>query len=464
MKRFSPREFLFLCAPILLVGAGFIAVRLLHPPRDPDAVIALRVTTDPNPPNLSTPLAPELSFGWNAEAKGGPQDEIQLLYAQKLVALGDGRSQILFASPAMSNAAGISANGGGGGAGPAFQSKSQNLGVPYDALPIWTKRVEWRGDFVAVPLNPGSKNISGVGNPATFPMLARIKGAARASQTFALRFDARQINPIQSLNSQIATPDDAEQGADTWIRTRFLDSQRRICARLVAIDNGVIHPLWSNFENADVDNPLWINGQESGIGSTWTNDATFKLRDVPAQWGEIIYVVDAAYNPVANNANTMGDTKDCDAAEIARLKNVGWLTFSRRLTVRKAGAQILAPNYSKTPNTKDLNTQTSISKTDWIIKVRLRYDGPKLQPNEELYISSGPEFIGANGKITLSGGNGMTEGIRPGTKPNEYLATITVPLQALGQPRPVTLQMDIADMHAAPLHFQTKLQVPRAPA
>ena len=100
MKRFSLREFLFLCAPVAVVGAGFIAVRLLHPPRDPDAVIALSVTRDPNPPDLSTPLEPELSFGWNAEARGGPQDEIQLLYSQKLVALGANRSQILFQQPA----------------------------------------------------------------------------------------------------------------------------------------------------------------------------------------------------------------------------------------------------------------------------------------------------------------------------------------------------------------------------
>ena len=226
----------------------------------------------------------------------------------------------------------------------------------------------------------------------------------------------------------------------------------------------MIRPLWNNYENAGADSPLWITGQDSGIGSTWTKDQTFKLRDVPAQWGELIYLVDAAYNPNANNANTMGDTKDCDAAEIERLKKAGWLTFSRRVTVRRAGAKIVAPNYPQTPNTKHLGTQTSVSKTDWIITARLRYDGPKLQPNQELYISEGPNFVGADGKFTLSGGNGMSYGIKPGAKPGEYLAQITVPLQSLGQPRPITLQMDIADSHAAPLHFQTKLQVPRAPA
>ncbi len=467
MKRFSLREFLWLCAPIALVGAGIVAVRLLHPPRDPDAVIALSVTRNSNATNLSTPAAAELSFGWDAEAKGGPQDDIQLLYAQKLVALGKGRSQILFQeplTPATSNVAGVSVNSGGGGLGPALYTKSQNMSVPYQSLPIWTKRVEWRGDFVAVPLQPGSKNGSGAGIAATFPILARIKGAARKSVSWPLRFDAGQLNAIRSLDWQIAAPDDAAWGADTWIRTRFLDTKRRICARLVAVDGGVVRPLWSNYESAEVDNPLWISGQESGIGSTWTKDQIFKLRDVPAQWGEIVYLVDAAYDPAANNANTMGDTKGCDLAEIARLKQAGWLRFARRVTVRRAGAKIVAPNYPQTPNTKYLGTKTSISPTDWVITARLRYDGPKLGPNEELYISDGPTFLGADGKTTLSGGNGGSYGIKPSAKPGEYLAEITVPLKALGQPRPVTLKMDIADTHAAPLHFETKLQVPRAPA
>ena len=234
------------------------------------------------------------------------------------------------------------------------------MSIPYEALPIWTRRVEWRGDFVAVPLQSGAKNASGVGIPSTFPTLARIKGAARKSVTFPVAFDAKKINPIQSLDSQIATPDDAAQGADTWIRTRFLDSKRRIYTRLVAVDNDKVRPLWNNYADAEVDNPFRIASQESGDGSTWTDDQIFKLRDVPAQWGEIVYLVDAAYNADAKKANTMGDTKDVSAAEIERLKSAGWLKFSRRATIRKAGAKIVAPVYPKTPNTKFLGAQTSM--------------------------------------------------------------------------------------------------------
>ena len=235
MKRFPLREFLWLCVPVAVVGAGVIAVRLLHPPRDPDAVIALSVTSDPKPRRAWITVQPTFDFEWKARAQGGPQEDIQLLYTQKLVALGDKRSQVIYqdpASPSTPNLSNIS-SGGGGSFSRDFTEASQNLSVPYQALPLWTKRVEWHGDFVAVPLQANAGKVSSVGTglPSTFPTLARIKGAARLSQTLPVRFDAKKIDPIHSIDAQIATPDDAAQGADTWIRTRFLDSQRRIlCA------------------------------------------------------------------------------------------------------------------------------------------------------------------------------------------------------------------------------------------
>ena len=464
MKRFSPREFLFLCAPILLVGAGFIAVRLLHPPRDPDAVIALRVTRDPNPRRAWGSAQPTFDFEWKARAQGGPSEQVQLLYTQKLVALGngDGRSQVIFqdpASPATPNANNIN-SGGGGSFSRDFTEASQNLSIPYEALPLWTKRVEWRGDFVAAPLQSNSGSVVATGLPATFTMLARIKGAARATKTFPVAFDARQINPIQSLALQTVNPSNAAKGADICVTTRFRDQQRRVHARLVAVNGGKNRLLWHKPETSD--GTYLVNSEDSGYSSIWINSRLFKLRDVPAQWGEIVYIVDAVYNPDAANLNVAGDTRDCDAAEIERLKRAGWLHFSRRITVRKAGATIKPVIYPQTPNTQFLDAKTSVSKTDWIITARLRYNGPKLKPGEELD-SQGPEWIEANGKYSDIDRSGSTYGIRKGTKPDEYLATITVPLKALGQPRPITMKMDIADTHAAPLHFQTKLQIPGAP-
>ena len=457
MKRFSPREFLFLCAPIFLVGAGWIGVRLLHPPRDPDAVIALSVTRDPNPRRAYVTEQPTFDFEWKAKAQGGPQDDIQLLYSQKLVALGNGRSQVVFqepTSPATPNVNGINFSGGNV-SGPALQEKDQNMSIPYGALPLWTKRVEWRGDFVAMPLQSGAKNASGVGLPATFATLARIQGAARASETFPVAFDIKKLSPLQKLQLETVSPTNADKGADTCVTTQFREGKRRACARLVAFDGTQKRQLWNDF--SPISERYWVAGQGTGFDSIWRDSQLFKLRDVPTQWGEIVYLVDAAFDP--NPGNTIGDSQAVNAAEIARLKKAGWLVFSKRLTVRKAGAKITAPDYIKTPNTQYLGTQAKIYKTGWEITVQLRYNGPKLKPGEELDSRGGPEFTDAKGYITFPG---LSYRIKPGTKPKEYVATIVIPTKSLGQPRPVTMKMEIADVHAAPLHFQTQLQVPPA--
>lgn len=461
MKRFPLREFLFLCAPVAVIGAGFTGVQLLHPPRDPDAVIALELTSPPNPRSVYTCSQPTFDFEWEASARGGPQDNIQLLYTQKLVALGngDGRSQIIFQEPASPTAPNLNdlSFSGGVGSGPAQCDQSQGINIPYQALPIWTKRVEWRGDFVAVPMKPGAKNVSGIGIPSTFPTLARVKGSKCVAKIFPVRFDIEKLNPFQELELEDVSPTNASKGADTCVTTQFRDNQRRIYARLVAMDNGKVRQLWGN--DNPVDALYWVVGQGSGGGDTWRGSQRFKLRDVPAQWGELVYIVDAAINP--NSGNSIGDNQSVDATEIERLKKAGWLIYSKHLTVRRAGATIAAPNYSVTPNTRYLGTQATNYKTGWSITARLRYDGPKLKPGEELNSPFGPEFSDAKGHVAFAG---ISYRIKSGTKPNEYLVEINIPAKSLGQPRPVTMKMEIADKYAMPLHFQAKLQVPKAPA
>ncbi len=462
MKRFSAREFLWLCAPVALVGAGFVIVQLLHPPRDADAVITLDVTSVPNPKQLYVNSSiPGFSFGWEANAQGGPQDDIQLLYSQKLVALGHGRSQVVYQEPRLATAPNV--NGFSASSsddyGSAQRGTQQNMGMLYENLPIWTQQLEWRGDFVALPQKPGANAASGVGNPATFPTLARLKGAARATENFPVAFDATKAAPLQALKLEKVSPMIASYGADTGVTTRLRTSQNRVFARLIAFDGKTERQLWSNLNKND--DHYWITGQTETSPYTWSTSDFLKLRDVPAQWGELTYIVDAAFNPASASANY--DSKPVTAAEIERLKRAGWLVFSRRLTLRKAGTKIVAPAYSKTPNTKYLGAQTSVSPAGWSIKVRLRYSGPQFKPGEKLDLPYGPEFTEADGKSAFLN-VGTSQEISKGTKPGEYLATFIVPLQSLGKPRPVTMRLQVADTHAYPLDFQTKLQVPKAPA
>ena len=187
-------------------------MRLLHPPRDSDAVIALSVKDMTNVPDgskliltittgdPSLDLRP-LKFAWKATAQGGPQDEIQLLYTQKLVASGNGRSHIVFQESgalALPVINGISFSPSYK-SGEALRQKKQKIDIFYDSLPIWTKRLEWHGDFVAVPLQPGVKNSWSASVPGTFSTLARIKGAARVTKTFPVSFDAEKAAAFQKL-------------------------------------------------------------------------------------------------------------------------------------------------------------------------------------------------------------------------------------------------------------------------
>ena len=460
MKRFSLREFLFLCAPVAVVGGGFTVLQVLHPPRDPDAVITLTLVKVSNSTDLSTPLNPKVNFGWKANAKGGPQNDIQLLYAQKLIAWGDGRSQVIYQQPASLTAPrfNISLGSVSDNAGEAQRDMGETKGVPYESLPIWTRRLEWRGDFVALPQEIGKNAPSGVGIPATFPTLARFKGAARVSKTFPVAFDAEKVAPLQVLELETVSPTNAGYGADVCVKTRLRTVQSRVSARIVAFDGKTTRQLWSNLHRTD--NHYWITG-ETRTGSYVSSYSDFlKLRDVPAQWGELDYIVDAAFNPASASGNY--NSKPVAAAEIERLKKAGWFVFSKRLTLRKKGAKLAAPNYPKTPNTKYLGTQTLISKTDWIIKVRLRYNGPPFQPGEDLDLPHGAEWLEADGSSAFSN-VAISYGVDKGTTPGEYLATITVPLVALGQSRPVTMNLEVADGHAAPLYLQTKITVPKAP-
>ena len=255
-------------------------------------------------------------------------------------------------------------------------------------------------------------------------------------------------------------PSDAQRDADTCVSARFRSNNKSISSRLVAFDGTKTRLLWSRPGKYTGD--YWVF--ERGGGPT--DEQFFKLRDVPASWGELIYIVDAAFDPIPSKTGGFTTTV-VTPAEIERLKQAGWIGVSRRLTVRKAGAKIVAPKYPKTPNTQYLGTKLSKDGANWTIRVRLRYIGPK-PPFEQLpplSVSKGPIFKEADGKSALINGasySSIIVGRDP--KTDEDGVTITVPLKSLGKSRSITMQMDIADPYAAPLRIETKLQVPKAPA
>ena len=155
MKRFLPSEFWLLCAPIALLGAGIYAWSVLHPPPDPNSKIVLNVMRNPN---AQISGGSQLSFGWLATASGGPNYERSIGFAQTLIANGDGKSQLIFRDPQT-----IKPISMGVGTKSSSQNEgsqiSQDLVLSYDELPLWTKTLQWRGEFVSAPENPDTPGL-----------------------------------------------------------------------------------------------------------------------------------------------------------------------------------------------------------------------------------------------------------------------------------------------------------------
>ena len=173
------------------------------------------------------------------------------------------------------------------------------------------------------------------------------------------------------------------------------DVERHAFERLVAFDGDTRRELW----RPNSPDPFHVRiNQQGDLGTDrWFDSQLFKLSQVPASWGEIVYLVDVVANPNSKKlgATTQHVTKTCDESEIARLKKAGWLFFSRRLIVRKSGQTIQAPVFSQTPNTQLLGVETSLAAKKWTIKVRLRYRGSN---SIGLDSPNGPEFFETNGQ------------------------------------------------------------------
>ena len=492
MKRFSPREFLWLCAPVALIGAAIAVVKVVNPQRDADAVIVLDVTNtfdEKHRPNESQPIlemtsvgqrdglrpvltadgdAPTFSYSWTAIARGGPKDEIGIFYSQKLVARGEGHSRVI-AQESNSNPPDYTDRGNQITLfpfGDDYSEITMSRTLRYEDLPLWTKQLEWHGDIVALPRDAGAIIKSQWVKPSAFPALARVRGAARVTKTFPIALDLKKIQAIQALELQPPLPSTIDRGADTSVTSQLRDDKRRVHARLIAVDGGQNRLLWSGYESAD--SPYLVPVPLPKRGLPARNSQFFKLRDVPPQWGEIVYLVDAAYDPnaVRKNTpgrNTAGNGNYCDAAEIERLKRAGWSVFSQRLTVRKKGETIKAATYPKTPNLQLSETKTSVSNGNWVIQARLKYSGPKPKPADYHISPDAPKFSTTDGQSVVF--KPMNFGVETtSATPDEYKVNVIIPLKAASKPRPVIMKLEVADERAAPLQIEAKLTVPKTPA
>ncbi len=452
MKSFLPREFWLMCAPIALFGAATYLVKVLDPPPDPNAKIELSVTRN----DIGVAAGQQLNFGWKAEAAGGPDYDRRIGFSQSLIAEGNGRTRVIFSKPAKLNAASINVGNGSSSFNEGNRSQiSQTLMFSYNDLPVWTQNLTWRGEVVGAPQQRDAPGNQMLPVPTTaLRQWAQIKGATRVVKTISVPLDPQKLGAISALKLEKVNPANAKLGADTCVTTITRSVEPHAFTRLVAFDGRTRRELWRPYELDP--HRLWKGNPGGGGADMWSDSQLFKLRDVPAAWGEILYLVDMVVDPDLDpaKANT-GSATPCAASEIARLKKAGWLHYSRRLTVRKNGQAIKAPIFPKTSNTQFLGISTSLSPQEWTIKVRLRYAGP----DEISELDGHPWFFELDNRSL--GFQKISYGIADTTKAGEKLMTIALPTKDLGRPRQVRMKLEIADSTAAPLVIDQILQVPK---
>ena len=451
MRSPLPREFWLMCAPIALFGAGICLMKILNPPSDPNAKIALTVERD-----ISREMrtGQQLSLGWKAVARGGPSDDRHIGFSQTLIASGHGRSRVIFSDPAKSQVPSLGISSSNSNFSQRDRSEiSQTLYFRYDNLPVWTQKLHWRGEVVVVPQNSGTPGQPfGAAPPKVLQQWAQFKGATRVVKTISVPLDAKNLGAISELKLEKVNPANAKLGADTCVTTITRRVEPHAFARLIAFDGHTRRELWRR----DGFDPhrLW-KGNPGGGSDQWGDSQLFKLRDVPADWGEITYLVDMVVDPDLDPAKAAtGSATPCDASEIVRREKAGWLQFSRRLTVRKNGQTVEAPVFSTKPNTQLMGISSALSPEEWIVKIRLRYVGP----DKSYDLDGDPWFFELNNDSI--GFQKMSYGISDSAKPGEKLMTITIPAKDLGRARKIRMKLEIADSAAAPLVINQVLQIP----
>lgn len=446
MKPLHAREIALVCAPILLIGGAFLIPSLLHPPKDPDAIIALSVVQKPSAMGFR-PNYPSANFKWEATATGGPDYGYRFGYHQQVVALSEQGETIIYSAPPIKNLSTNAATIGGAGYTPGQQANmSQDIQIDGTSIPVTTKRLEWRGEIVAAPKKEGST--SAPASTAQLQQWSQIKGAARVVKTFPIAFDAAKY-AVPQFGIEPVNPSNASHGSDTCVVVRLRDEARTICRRLVAFDGQKHRVLWD--DNSDGFNRYW-QGREGDMAIGFRQDIhLFRLKDVPLAWGEITFWEDVVFTGDKSN----GGEQTADLKTLDKLESAGGLRFRRHVVVRTKGKTTPIPFFQKTPNLQFQGLKTRRDSVGTHILVSLRYIGPRVAP--EIDVPGELDVSDAKGKVYMDVVKSYS--VKRGADAKQWV--LEVDLKNLGKsPHKLRLNTEVADNDAAPLHIHTEFVLP----
>lgn len=160
---------------------------------------------------------------------------------------------------------------------------------------------------------------------------------------------------ISQFKTVPVTPHQAALGADTNLKIRIVafnaspNVQWYYARRLVASKNGRSRVLWHDNQEEGKTPSLLVSSEGTRSVESRNDELLLKLRDVPPDAGELVFICDALAQPTRKAR--WESEKFVDIATLNRVAKRGGVLLSRRVTLRRAGQKIRAKTF---PDTKPL--------------------------------------------------------------------------------------------------------------
>ncbi len=318
MKARFGREMLLLCAPIALFAAGIFGWSAWQKrERTPRIAISVQLQKPQPFRDLGNAFGPDetLRFEWSADLKGGPKSNYRFGWNERIVAISPLHKRTvvwsLSAPPPAWTTDAVSGSYSFGGAQVEANSASalnrcvhtRRFEFDITTLPLDTKRLEWRGEMVAIPFDSGEIYQTPM-TPAALQKWRQIPGAASWKGTLPLSFDSSALNPVLIRSGKASEPmANAKNEIEVEILSR--KGNRRAAHRLVAFDGRTRRVLWSDKDRHNAYCPsIGLGGYPSRDGEIWN----FEIGNIPAAWGEIAFECDTVFD-IHRRAKTVSEYK-----------------------------------------------------------------------------------------------------------------------------------------------------------
>ncbi|MDQ3812395.1 MAG: hypothetical protein M3347_00420 [Armatimonadota bacterium] len=270
--------------------------------------------------------------------------------------------------------------------------------------------------------------------------------------TFWIELKRFGLEPVNPFNAQ--------SGADTCVTLEVIThnappNMRWLHARrLVALKNGKRRVLWHDNTPGRVS--PWLSQQGSHFADMQIENFLFKLRDVPTEYGEIIFAWDMLAQPARQN-----DTKWVSVAEIQRAAKGGGLRISKRLVVRRDGQKIAQPAFRPKPSLRVWGAYVKRLPTpewngnDVEIVLRLLYTGRAQNPR--LYTEGG---IALRDESWRDVKHAESDTVRRQGNGRIYTLSASIRSGDLRGVRHLRIEADVSDGKSLPLHAAAKAAMP----